>query len=497
MKVFILGVLFFSMLTVYADDNREDIESLLNLRKGVKSILAEMKKDTELFPTTSVPKKLLSREQRVKCWDIYQLFMDNMIALEKHRQRFENAKDALEGRGKKKMRRLEYAAFLMKYRYAMEFIILCDNNPVLDGVLNEKVPETGLPADSYKELKNRYLNPVIAAHFVKGNTYFRVRKYQLDTTIDKNIKSDESRIWDFGKGAGPLKTVSNAANLIKKKSFSAWFPIQKEVSEWMGDTKVWRLKTSLVTEEQIADVRKKLQPGDVLFGRHEWFLSNLGLPGFWPHAALYIGKPEDRNSFFAGDKEVEAYALKMSEGKTNDFEKLLQFLNKDAYAQSLVKDKHKKQPEVIEAISEGVSFTSLDLCLEVDSAAGLRPKLSKLEVAKAIVKAFNLSGRPYDFDFDFQTDAEIVCTELVYKSYEKSETTKGLTFPISKILGKYVVPANKMIVMFDEQYDTEQKQLDFVFFLDGNEKKRIAESKDAKALCGSHTRPKWHVFYSN
>ena len=84
---------------------------------------------------------------------------------------------------------------------------------------------------------------------------------------------------------------------------AAWLPIQAGVSEWMGDTKVYRVNQSLVSEGQIEALKTKLQPGDVLLERREWFLSNIGLPGFWPHAALYIGTAAERQAFLA-DAEV-------------------------------------------------------------------------------------------------------------------------------------------------------------------------------------------------
>ncbi len=38
-----------------------------------------------------------------------------------------------------------------------------------------------------------------------------------------------------------------------------------------------------------------LRPGDVLITRHDLVLTNLFLPGYWPHAALYIGTSEQRD----------------------------------------------------------------------------------------------------------------------------------------------------------------------------------------------------------
>ena len=38
-----------------------------------------------------------------------------------------------------------------------------------------------------------------------------------------------------------------------------------------------------------------LKPGDVFVTRHKYALTNLFLPGFWPHSAVYIGSEQERD----------------------------------------------------------------------------------------------------------------------------------------------------------------------------------------------------------
>src|SRR5262249_35051290 len=156
----------------------------------------------------------------------------------------------------------------------------------------------------------------------------------------------------------------------------AYFPVQASVSEWMGDTKVKRLNTSLVSEKQVEDMTKRLEPGDIFLVRHEWYLSNVGLPGFWPHAVLYIGTVEDRKKYF-DDADVKEWVK--SQGQADgDFEALLREKNPENYKAS-AKPLHGDVTRVIEAISEGVSFNSIEHACEADSIVVLRPRLSKGE----------------------------------------------------------------------------------------------------------------------
>jgi len=267
------------------------------------------------------------------------------------------------------------------------------------------------------------------------------------------------------------------------------------VAEWMGATRVWRKHVALISQKQIRDLLPLLEPGDLLFERREWYLSNVGLPGFWAHAALYVGTPEQRRKFFAEDGELRQW-INSSGGENGDFELWLKTICPDAYKHSEKIQEVGHVPRVVEAIGEGVSFTTIEHSAACDSLAVLRPRLSKKEKARAILKAFQYSGRPYDFNFDFLTDASLVCSELVYKCYEPASGFTGLIFPLRDMLGRKVTPPNEMVRQFDSQFGTPAQQTDFVLFYDGREFERKAVAAPVEEFRKSWTRPKWHVLTS-
>lgn len=148
---------------------------------------------------------------------------------------------------------------------------------------------------------------------------------------------------------------------------------------------------------------------------------------------------------------------------------------------------------LIEAMSEGVVFTSAEHSFAADYAAALRPRLSKLEIARAIERAFSYHRRPYDFDFDFATDRSLVCSELVYKAYEPRAGVRGLRWSLVEVLGRQTLPPNAMIAQLDAEQGRPGQQLEMVWFLDGREKTRSADWSSAEVLRQSHRRPKWDV----
>jgi hypothetical protein len=116
-----------------------------------------------------------------------------------------------------------------------------------------------------------------------------------------------------------------------------------------------------------------------------------------------------------------------------------------------------------------------------------------LEKAKAIERAFSYCGRPYDFDFDFYTDSSLVCSELVFKSYEPRADVEGVTLGLEKVVGRMTLGPNSIVRTFDQQLGTPQEQLAFAWFLDGRETAHTAAFADVDAFRASWRRPKWDI----
>jgi hypothetical protein len=142
---------------------------------------------------------------------------------------------------------------------------------------------------------------------------------------------------------------------------------------------------------------------------------------------------------------------------------------------------------VIEAVGQGVVFSTFEKSADADYLAVIRPRLSVEAKADAIARSLGMVGRPYDFAFDFVTDDRIVCSELVWKAYEQR-----LDLPVARWAGRSVTPPNDFVRWFDEQFDAADRRADFVIFLDGHAHLRAATVADAATLRASWKRPRWH-----
>jgi hypothetical protein len=241
----------------------------------------------------------------------------------------------------------------------------------------------------------------------------------------------------------------------------------------MGDTKLRRLGRDLITAEQVDRLAPHLRPGDILLARKNWYLSNLGLPGFWTHAALYIGTPQQLKAF--------------STGLTDDLQRGFP----DAWKR-YVQGSQGQPHSLIEALSEGVVLGTLKQC-RGDYLAVLRPRLGPVARSHAIAAAFSHLDKPYDFDFDFTSDNALVCTELVWRCYLPTEGYEGLHFRLVEIAGRPTLPANDIARLYATERRRPDRQLDFVYFLDASEKQQRSFVADEAAFVQSHKRSRWDL----
>ena len=482
-------VIFTAAAPAPVEKRESESQIIARCDAGMADVLQFVRSKPELFKTER--EGLFAIEEKREIWNTWKRFLEYELALETiaraHSKYYE-----LDGTDEVNSFYVGYGASVTQYRYALEFLELTSSNTALDKLLDESVPDIGLESNGYSKFKFQFLNAGHGLEFAARELVFASYSRNNPPPNNEVLRAHAKRIWEMGKGRGQKMTVQNASKIVRKIGFSAWLPIQTGVSEWMGDTKVYRVKESLITDEQIASL--KLEPGDIMLERRDWYLSNIGLPGFWPHAALYVGTIEERRKYF-DDPEVKAWVKKQGE-ESGDLETLLRRTYSDAYSWT-DKSEHGHPYRVLEAVSEGVIFTTLEHSAAADTMAVLRPKRSKKEKAAALYRAFYYVGRPYDFNFDFDTDASLVCTELVCKAYEPNADSTGLKFPVDTMLGRKVVPANLIVKQFDESFGTPDQQLELVQFLDANEKAKRSLPSTVDSFRQSWRRPKWHILMQN
>lgn len=466
------------------------VAAISRARDGLLAVQRYMIAQPDLFPRTRLEhQRVLPPEWRADLLSTWHRIGDYLLALGAVR---EAHRDFAQRRGPERARALHLyrAAFLAQYRQALEIIDRLERDPSFDKLLDEPLPELGLPAGSYARLKLHYLNVGIASEFAALEVLAETASDPPPEALRAGIEADRHSIWRMGRGTGLRLTAENAGAVVEDAARRAWFPLQAGVAEWMGDVKVWRPEDSLIDADSLESAAALLEPGDILLTRREWYLSNLGLPGFWSHAALYVGDASQREAWF-DDPETRAWVRSRGE-PSGRFDALLAREHPAAHERSGGEDTG-HAVRVLEAVSEGVVFTSFEHAALADSLAVLRPRLSKREKASAVLRAFGYAGRPYDFDFDFVTDASLVCTELVYKAYLPDAQTRGLALPLQSLLGRLALPANELARLYDADAERPDRQLDFVLFLDGDEHERVARPSDEASFRQSWRRPKWHV----
>lgn len=464
-------------------------------RKGFTDIFAFIKSHSEIFPQRKKASlRTYNREEKEIVWSTWQSFLDYIYAEESIIQFYSEFGKVKDDNARKNSFRVYYSVFLTQYRYALDFINMAENDEALDIILNDEVPEYGIRSDSYSGFKTKFLHLQKGASLMAGAMINKTYGNGTNAKINTQIDEDQTYIIKLGKLRDMAMTFENAGTMIKENSAKLFFPIQAKFAEWAGDTKVKRIHSSLISQKQIKnEIVPVLKPGDILLERREWYLSNVGLPGFWPHGALYIGTKDERERYFTNDSEIEKWVISLGETSGN-FENLLRKLNPKAYSQLISNDEFGHSYRIIEAMSEGVVFTSAEHSAEADSLGVIRPIMTKKLKAEVILRSLHFWGRPYDFNFDFLTDSSIVCTELLVKCMEKRISSPGIIFTYSNTLGRKVVSANDIVRQFDAQYGTTRSQFEFVLFFDGYEKGKHAVKSDLASFRSSWARPKWDIF---
>lgn len=333
--------------------------------------------------------------------------------------------------------------------------------------LNEAEPVWGIPPDSFEtiyanlvrpanllllaEAGEEYarLTPAAEALGVLADPRFAWMPDEIARRLDA-LKRHAPSLWEGGWDVSLAR--------MRRTAGAVTYDVQSALATWAGDTRV-SFAPPAVPVKALRELERELQPGDIVLTRRDYYVSNGFLPGFWPHALLYVGSAEQLMKSGLHLRPAVARHLARYREPAKDGNPL----------------------RVIEAISEGVVFSSLEEALGADHLAVLRPRVSEARKLAAIERAFAHYGKRYDFDFDFFSTDKLVCTELVYRSYDEPLGGERLNLTLIRMMGRDTYPAIELIRKFAREWARDRsssgppsRELDFVAYLSGSTR-RTAE----------------------
>ena len=315
-----------------------------------------------------------------------------------------------------------FAAACLLVRSASFIIEIATKNPVSLKKLDEPEPRYGLEAKNFTRIYKSLTSPRNWWGFYEAVRFFQghrdeVLAYREDAVLNPMVElllreeiSFVARRNDFLKWRLGYRIHS----FVRRNHLGyrkIMFGLFKMSGSKIADLKQPFAKPAGIGKRVTSAVRERLKsflrPGDVLVTRHDDALSNLFLPGFWPHAAFYLGSNEQRSALGVRcDTVIEDDML------------------------------------FLEAKKDGVKLRPIENTLHVDAFVVLRPLLTDALKADAISRCLSHAGKHYDFVFDFSTSDRLACTELVYRSYHG---VGGITFELESYAGRFCLSAEALI----------------------------------------------------
>ncbi len=308
-----------------------------------------------------------------------------------------------------------------------------ESMPLVRDKLNEPEPNFGVPAMAYQTVQRSLTNPRHVWHLYHARRYFDKHRAELGTRASDPLLGPVLAVIErlVDRVRVPVARYVKAGLRVRGRRSAGWlrhgllgravYGVQKLVSSMAADVSTRPGHRPMLPEPIAGELSALLRPGDVLVTRKEHVATNYFLPGYWKHAALYLGPPA----------ALEQLGLKDHEHVRPRWSRLA--------------DPDDPQPRrVLEALKDGVWIRSLASPFSVDSVVAMRPRLDSPEVAEGLARALFHEGKPYDFDFDFNRSDRLVCTEVVYRAFDG---VGNIIFELTPRAGRMTLAAKDLIGM--------------------------------------------------
>ncbi len=294
------------------------------------------------------------------------------------------------------------------------------DHSIIQRKLNEPFQELRVPGQQFTRIFEAFIKESSVLSLLDAMRFAKKNRNRLDALgTDSMVGSIAIQLPELEKALDPSKRAylrgawAFVSHKWRRRGVVTANTVLSGVVEGVGrvasDIQLTDKKS--VSEELRQSIGVELRPGDILVTRHATALTNLFMPGFWPHAALYVGTPEQR----------------------------------DALGIAVPADKRSSWTGdicTLEALKDGVRLRRLSDTLLVDYFVVLRPQLSGDSIRQAIERGLLHEGKMYNFDFDFFSSDRLVCTEVVYRSYDGID---GLVFPLTDRAGRKTLSAEDLL----------------------------------------------------
>jgi hypothetical protein len=325
-----------------------------------------------------------------------------------------------------------FAAACLLLRQARGLADLAAREPLLARKLDEASQGHGLPRKTFARMFRATTDPVRLLLFRRAADFYEKHRSEIERLgadpelspvlrlLGEEEKWIERRRRDILRrrlGYGWFTFLRSHRSAWKKSVFGFFEGSGRAVAELKQPGIKPPGAPKRVSGGHRAEILRLARPGDIFLTRHDDALSNLFLPGFWPHAAFFLGSEAQRAEL----------GLAAPAGLA----------------------RRARDPVVfLEAKKDGVRFRPAEDTLEVDAFVVLRPPLAGAELAAVLERGMRHEGKLFDFSFDFRNADRLACTEVIYRAYHGGG---DLAFSLVETGGRLCLPAEVLIAQALEQ----------------------------------------------
>ncbi|WP_459679121.1 YiiX/YebB-like N1pC/P60 family cysteine hydrolase [Vibrio comitans] len=383
----------------------------------------------EMFVEIKNMKADYSVDNPVPSWALNKLNQELVISVELAYQYEEVLQDNYCWYGNLQTENLDYSSFigfmlelssaLALYDTYMQVSSVTEENERISRFLNQSDKGYEKPANALskytqniQDLANiKRLSEQVSFYQNSIENYPKLENYPQLWYLKLSIEQSPTfqKVPDIELSKVMSKRFSNNVNLVTYDLEELNRSAVNGISGFFGNvTGLFESRTGYLYNSPMVlqDVTSNLKAGDILLEKTPFRLTDKVIPGYWGHAAVWVGNEQELRELGIWQHPVVVkYHEQIQQGHL-----------------------------VAEALRSGVQLSTLDHFMNVDDLALIRvTNQTKTQKQQVIINTLRQIGKEYDFNFDVETTDKIVCSQLVYIAYS------DINWSTDRVAGRYTI----------------------------------------------------------